>query len=184
MSISTVDGIGEAPLRRTLSMGDIQATSTRYSGVRDQLLSSSSTPADGHPFATIPTPPHSAVSPPRQSWAGPPLVAAAEHTPEDPPAVLSANGASHTAQERRYQSFYVKTAAFLGYGRGSTRTRKELISLIFNFSWTLTQVRHPRVASSAVLTDSSDRSDSDYIGAIGPSQEPYIPCLDRMGGLR
>ena len=153
----------DLPLRRTGSTGQIPTPITEmalsgpivprsypYSdsctdGI-DLMLSLGSTtsndqisPASAISSTIEPAPSPASDSSPTRTISVP--FAAVENTAGERPAetVLLAN-ASGTARRRPRQSLYVKTAAFLGYGDGSPRMRRELISLIFNFLWALTQV--------------------------------------------
>ncbi|KAJ7579264.1 hypothetical protein C8J56DRAFT_340856 [Mycena floridula] len=140
----------EGALRRIRSVGDIPSsdptsappfllTISKGSDESNHEASGSTPPGSApaaiqeHPLEPqIPEPPPSAVLP--SPTAASPLMSqyvtvATPHRPEQMP-----------PPRRHNRSVYSRTMAFFGYGRGASRARRSLVSLIWNTAWGVVQI--------------------------------------------
>lgn len=155
-------------LRRARSMGDLPATEInpclgcthrscnhRYSESHTHIRHDE--PDQMVPFSnTFPRPPPGELALPpaihrgprssgmshNRSWTPPATVV---EDPEGEPRASSVRFEDHSrpvqpTPRQHNLSLYTKTMAYFGYGRAASRTRRELVSLIWNLGWGFVQV--------------------------------------------
>ncbi|KAF7315741.1 RING-type domain-containing protein [Mycena indigotica] len=142
-NIPSSQGFSSSRLEGRLSMGKERDRGVTYdrsdfvdAPMSDSLRRTHSAPA---PSAIRPPPPAALPSSLRHSESHPPPSTSA-HSPQLVPPTLPSTPTTATAPPTTNPSVHTRIITFFGYGRGASRSRKQLVSLWYNLTWGFVQI--------------------------------------------